>query len=189
MPVGWAYGRGGCAFAEQNELWSAQHGVLLCCGIDGHQNKLTEVSCTLDFWCQIYKPVDSTLWEEAEKLLSLCCIQWREAQMAPLPCQGPGLPVFRPQSMGHTRGPLSLFLSILTYTLPFQVCLVFIHFKYLCTEIAPWIVLRLVVQHNLSIHLSTLALCNSVPIYLCCSKSALLLRKAFQRMLHQPIVK
>lgn len=57
--------------------------------------------------------------------------------MAPLSYRGPGLPVFSPQCMGHAQGPVSLFLSILAYTLPFQLCLVFLHFKYLCTEIAP----------------------------------------------------
>lgn len=57
--------------------------------------------------------------------------------MASLSYQGPGLPVFSPQCLGHAQGPVSLFLSILMYTLPFQVFLAFIHFKYLCTEIAP----------------------------------------------------
>lgn len=145
-----------------------------------------------DLWaCRQHQACCAALWRERQRssLVSVTSHgekhKWHCCHIKVLVC----LEVFRPQWTGHTRDPVSLFLSILVYTLPFQVCLVFIHFKYLCTEIAPWIVLRLAVKHNLSIHLSTLAPCNSVPIYRCCSKSALLLRKAFQRMLHQPIVK
>lgn len=109
-----------------------------------------------DLWaCRQHQACCAALWEERQRSSLVSATshgekhKWHCCHIKVLVC----LEVFRPQWTGHTWDPISLFLSILVYTLPFQVCLVFIHFKYLCTEIAPWIVLRLAVKHNLSIHL------------------------------------
>lgn len=107
------------------------------------QIKPTGVSWILGFSHQIYKLVDST------KLSVLSCGERQRSSLVSATCTGEKHKWHR----CHVKALVCLFSDlsawvilrvsflcsclVLAYTLPFQVCLVFIHFKYLCTEIAP----------------------------------------------------